>query len=1083
MLRLFGSLRGYGRVYMNKTQTLHIPQQVKRSLIHYFYSYCHKINIKQKLETVYTKEIGIRDQGLVTRAFLLFSLFTFLLTSCPQPDGSSHSTNPVNPAKPDRTLVVFDNTHGLCTTLVYDDYRRRSEDKIAEVPAGRRSAEIEYYPGDSVPFYFAYVISLNDFSGFTMNYVPKNGMDQRTVNVAANAVTSVHIPKLDETFSKPDQLLSQRSFLLLQNASNYSFELHQGRSSVKPDSAVSSPVVNSTERAFYTIEPKAALNYMLLVGADYKDFPSSPDTFKAGYFYNFTYNGNIVFNNEIPVNLENIAIKTYTVTFNSNGANGTAPTAQVVNAGSAVTLPNRGGLSKEGYTFGGWNASASGTEINYGAGASYTVTGDINLYATWHPIGTIIYTVDFDSDGGTATASQDIVSGKQAFRPADPIRRGNIFIDWYSDSGFNSLYDFSKPVIGAITVYAKWEAIRYTVTFNANGASGITPASQTANALSSITLPNGNGLSNAGYSFGGWSVDDTGGEAYEVGASYTVESDITLFAVWNLQPYTVNFYSNGGSVVQSQSVTYGSRAVRPADPVRNGYKFLGWFSDTGLMETYDFSGLVTGNVALYAKWSSVVNGIRLNKNALNLIINRTETLNASMNTGNTLIDAITWSSSNTQVAAIAQNGTVTAISGGSAIITASAGGGLHTAQCTVTVTAVINSVEELQAYLSRIPANTGAAPYIIELNVSSFGGGSSTSGSVGSVLMANNTKYVNLDLSGSSITSIPEFAFYIYSTSTGCASLTEIILPDSVTSIGNGAFAGCTSLNGIIVGTANTAYSSENGILFNKDKNTLIAYPGAKKGAFAIPNTVTGIGNFAFEGCAGLTGVTIPNTVISIGRDAFYGCASLASITIPNSVTSMGTYVFSGCSSLADVTIGNGVTGIGDSTFAWCTSLINITIPDNITSIGNQAFHDCLNLATVTMPNNLNSIGFLTFSGCRSLTNITIPDSVTSISQWAFSGCAGLVSITIPNASIESEVFENCTSLNNVTIGSGVTSIKNKVFSGCTSFTSITFQGPFISNNLDYEAFNGLGDLRDKYRAGGIGTYTRASGGDVWTKQ
>jgi len=640
--------------------------------------------------------------------FIVITLFTFLLSSCPQPNGSAPKNNPVNPSKSDKTLVVFDNTHGLCTALVYDDYRRRSEDKIAEVPAGQRSAEIEYYPGDSAPFYFAYVISLNDFNDFTMNYVPKNGMDQRTVNIAANKTTTVLIPKLDETFSKKDQLLSARSFLLLQNASNYSFELHQGRSSVKPDGAVSSPVVNSSEKAFYTIKPNSSGIYKLLVGTDYKDFPSTPEKFRAGYFYNFTYNnGNVVWDREIPLIIDNIAVKTYTVTFNANGGEGNPPDSQIANASSEVTLPNGGGLSKQGYTFGGWNASAIGTEINYGAGATYTVTGDIDLYATWYPIGTIIYTVGFDSDGGSAVASQDIVSGKQAFQPADPIRRGNIFIDWYADPGFNNVYDFSKPVTGAITLYAKWEAIKYTVTFNANGANGTTPASQTVNALSSITLPNGNGLSNAGYNFGGWSVDDTGTNVYDIGESFIVESDITLFAVWNLQPYTVNFYSNGGSAVQSQSVTYGSITTRPADPVRNGYKFVGWYINTGLTDVYNFSNTVTGNVTLYAKWSSLVNGIRLNKNAISLEVNETETLIASINTGNTLIDTITWSSNNTSVATVAPNGKVTAARVGTAVISVLAEGGLQAAQCVVKVTGIIDVITGI-----TVPA-TGSTPVTI----------------------------------------------------------------------------------------------------------------------------------------------------------------------------------------------------------------------------------------------------------------------------------------------------------------------------------------------------------------------------------
>jgi len=1239
--------------------------------------------------------------------FFLFSLFFFLLTSCPQPDGSSHGTKPVNPVKPDRTLVVFDNTHGLCTAVAYDDYRRRNEDKIAEVPAGRRSAEIEYYPGDSTPFYFAYIISLNDFSDFTMNYVPQNGMDQRTVNVADKKTTTVLIPKLDETFSSDDQLLSPRSFLLLQNVSSYSFELHQGRSSVKPDGAISSPVVNSSEKAFYTIKPNSSEVYSLLVGADYKDFPSSPENFRAGYFYNFTYNGNIVWDREIPVKIDNIVIKTYTVTFNANGGAGNPPDSQIASASSVVTLPNGGGLSKQGYTFGGWNASATGTEINNGAGASYTVTGDISLYATWYPIGTIIYTVDFDSGGGSVVASQDIISGKQAFRPADPIRRGYIFINWYADPGFNKVYDFSKPVIDYITIYAKWEAIRYTVTFNSNEGIGTAPASQTVDALSSITLPNGNGLSKTGYSFNGWSLSDSGTSAYDVGDSFTVEGDITLFAVWDILPYTVNFYSNGGSAVQRQNVTYGSRAVKPADPARNGYKFVGWYVDTRLMEEYDFSSSVIGNVVLYAKWDSLVNGIRLNKSTITLDVNEKETLNASMNTGNAIFDTITWSSGNTSIATVSQNGTITAINGGTTVITASAGGGSHTAQCTVTVINIVNlsaipgvpvpatgatqattiteteqytgtvswspagtfaaltqytatitltaktgytmrnvptnfftvngaittnsansgvvtavfpvtvgSNDELQAYLSGLPANTADTPYAVALNMSSLTG-------IRGTLDNNSTKYVYLDLSGSTVTTIGESAFYGCTSLTGviigsgvtkidsqafvnCTSLTNVTIGNSVTSIGSSAFRECANLasvtipdsvitigdyafqrsgltgitipnsvesigkyafspcasltnvnignsistigeiafggailTAINVDAANTAYSSTNGVLYNKDKTVLINYPHGKIGAFTIPNGVITIGDNAFYGCTSLTDVTIPNSVTTIEMWAFDSCHSLTSVIIPNSVITVKYLAFGYCRNLADVIIGNGVTSIGNEAFRECPSLTSLTIGNKVTSIGQMAFYNCSSLTGVTIPDSVTSIGSAAFAGCANLTRATIGNSVTTIGTQAFQectsltsviignsvtsiggnafyNCTSLTSVVIPNSvtSIEyytagafqncinltsviiigngttrigQETFRGCTSLASVTIGSGVTRIDSQAFADCTSLISVTFQGT-IDGSYFYSTNIFPGDLRNKFYAtnstnGTPGTYTRAKGGTVWTKQ
>ena len=146
-----------------------------------------------------------------------------------------------------------------------------------------------------------------------------------------------------------------------------------------------------------------------------------------------------------------------------------------------------------------------------------------------------------------------------------------------------------------------------------------------------------------------------------------------------------------------------------------------------------------------------------------------------------------------------------------------------------------------------------------------------------------------------SVTSIGDSAF------ASCTSLTSVTIPDSVTSIGGGAFAWCTSLTGIWVTEGNSHYSSDaSGVLFSKDKTTLVQYPGAFA-AYAIPDSVTSIGQHAFNGCRSLTSVTIPDGVTSIGAYAFSECSSLTSVTIPDSVTSIGDGAFASCTSLTDV--------------------------------------------------------------------------------------------------------------------------------------------------------------------------------------
>ena len=324
----------------------------------------------------------------------------------------------------------------------------------------------------------------------------------------------------------------------------------------------------------------------------------------------------------------------------------------------------------------------------------------------------------------------------------------------------------------------------------------------------------------------------------------------------------------------------------------------------------------------------------------------------------------------------------------------------------------------------------------------------------------------------------------------------DLVIPDSVTSIGERAFYDCSGLTSV-----------------------------------TIPDSVTYIGESAFSGCSGLTSVTIPDSVTSIGEWAFSGCSGLTSVTIPNSVTSIGSSAFSGCSGLTSVTIPNSVTSIGSSAFGYCIGLTSVTIPDSVTSIDDYAFEGCdklvevinksdlniikggsnngyiayyalnvkkgeasdivnkegylfytydnvnyllayvgantdltlpadyngqnyniykyafsycIGLTSVTIGNGVTSIGNNAFNSCSGLTSVAIPDSVTSIGIGAFEGCNGLTSVTIPDSvtSIDDYTFYNCSGLTSVTIGNSVTSIGRSAFGGCNSLESITL--PFV---------------------------------------
>ena len=289
------------------------------------------------------------------------------------------------------------------------------------------------------------------------------------------------------------------------------------------------------------------------------------------------------------------------------------------------------------------------------------------------------------------------------------------------------------------------------------------------------------------------------------------------------------------------------------------------------------------------------------------------------------------------------------------------------------------------------------------------------------------------------VTGIGQYAF-CSPCSPSSSQISSIVIPNSVTSIGDDAFNGCSSLTSIIVKEGNTTYDSRNdcNAIIETATNTLIA--GCQN--TIIPNSVTSIGNGAFKGCFSLTSVTIPNSVTSIGEDAFSGCSSLTSVTIPNSVTSIGEDTFYNCSSLTSVTIPNSVTSIGGSAFYNCSSLSSITIPNSVTSIGERAFYGCTSLTSPVF--NVHCFAYMPASYTGAY---TIPEGIKQIAGGAFEYCSSLTSVTIPKGvtSIESSTFHRCSSLTSVTIPNSVTSIGTHAFSWSPSLTSVTIPNSVTS--------------------------------------
>ena len=283
----------------------------------------------------------------------------------------------------------------------------------------------------------------------------------------------------------------------------------------------------------------------------------------------------------------------------------------------------------------------------------------------------------------------------------------------------------------------------------------------------------------------------------------------------------------------------------------------------------------------------------------------------------------------------------------------------------------------------------------------------------------------------SSVTSIGDCAFSF------CSSLIYISIPKSVIYLNGNPFA---EWNGKLE-CLSPNYIYEDDILFNKDKSRIISFRNQNIESYVIPSSVTSIGDRAFYGCSSLSEIVIPSSVTSIGKGAFRGCYSLSEIVIPSSVTSIGDWAFSFCDSLSEIVIPSSVTSIGDSAFSGCRSLSEIVIPSSVTSIGDRAFSRCFSLKYISIPKSvigLNGNPFAEWNGkleCLSpnfvyeddvlfnkdksriisfrnqnIESYVIPSSVTSIGKGAFSYCDSLSEIVIHSSvtSIGDSAFYNC---------------------------------------------------------------------------
>ena len=343
------------------------------------------------------------------------------------------------------------------------------------------------------------------------------------------------------------------------------------------------------------------------VGNIYVDYGNSTDTLpievnKTGYTFAGWYTDAACtkpYDEEAPVtgDLQLFAkwnINTYTVSFDTG--EGSAVEPQNIIYQNKATRPGVA-PTRTGYDFAGWYTDATyKTAYDF---AGMVITDDITIYAKWS---TKSYTVSFDTGDGSKVDSQTVAYMDHASKPmVDPTKTGHDFAGWYVDELLETEYDFADmAIMGDTTIYAKWTLHSYTVSFDTVGGSTVDDQlveyGSTITAISSLPVK-------TGYTLAGWYKDAAYGERFD--ATTPITADITVYAKWNINTYTVSFETGEEvSSVAAQTIEYQKNATKPTDPTRTGYDFVGWYTSDTYTTEFNFTGTaITADTTVYAKWN------------------------------------------------------------------------------------------------------------------------------------------------------------------------------------------------------------------------------------------------------------------------------------------------------------------------------------------------------------------------------------------------------------------------------------------------------------------------------------------------
>ena len=488
-------------------------------------------------------------------------------------------------------------------------------------------------------------------------------------------------------------------------------------------------------------------------------------------------------------------------------------------------------------------------------------------------------------------------------------------------------YTGNKNIVKQITIPVVVYADSYSINYNANGGSGA-PSSQTKHYGTDINLSS-SVPTRSGYTFLGWATSSSATSAtYLPGETYTTDSNITLYAVWEKEivlssievysnPSKTNYYigdsfSGSGLVIK---LTYSDGTTKN---ISTGFTTSGFSAETAGTKTVTV--YYQGKTATFTVTVDTPS-VSLSSTGKTMSVGDTNTLTATTTPSG---QSVTWKSSDTSVATVS-NGTITAKATGIATITVefTYNGIVYSDTCTVTVVKENTLTGQCGDNLNySLDLDTGS------LTVSGTGDMWDWTYQNESPWFKNKIKSVSID---DGVTSIGERAFIYQESITQVSlpdslrtigdaafwcvnSLTSIVIPKNVTSVGtwSHAFSCAHGLQSIIVDSGNDYFCSVDGVLYNKEKTLIIQYPNGRDGAFSIPETVTTIGNSALAYSKKLTHVNIPSSVSKIDVAAFSGCTSLKEIVIPETVSYIGRSAFESCKMLEKVCILNSNTIFDD---------------------------------------------------------------------------------------------------------------------------------------------------------------------------